>query len=276
MLQISQHFRLPQPGRANFCDPWKALHSFAERNIVAKTGGDMPKTDLDAPTQRILSVVEAISAQGPITLVELCAVLPISRAAIWRALDTLRAMGWVRMRAGDSAFELRSDLVARLGAGHVANPLVEQIAPIFETIAAIGFVHVDLGGFVKLGQFRLLESNRKQPQGGFQRALSLVEDDLAIAGQLSLTPPNLVMHLRSYLESAEVEPRRLITSGEHGRTIAKLREKGHFWRDEGRSVALALKDYPGFALRVAIWRQTRANMDRFHEVIRQTLAQHGI
>lgn len=236
----------------------------------------MPKTDLDAPTQRILSVVEAISAQGPITLVELCAVLPISRAAIWRALDTLRAMGWVRMRAGDSAFELRSDLVARLGAGHVANPLVEQIAPIFETIAAIGFVHVDLGGFVKLGQFRLLESNRKQPQGGFQRALSLVEDDLAIAGQLSLTPPNLVMHLRSYLESAEVEPRRLITSGEHGRTIAKLREKGHFWRDEGRSVALALKDYPGFALRVAIWRQTRANMDRFHEVIRQTLAQHGI
>jgi hypothetical protein len=41
-------------------------------------------------------------------------------------------------------------------------------------------------------------------------------------------------------------------------------------------VALALKDYPGFALRVAIWRQTRANMERFQEVIRQTLAQHGM
>jgi hypothetical protein len=233
----------------------------------------MAEPDKDAPTQRILSVIEVISAQGPITLVGLCAALPISRAAIWRALDTLRAMGWVRMRAGDSAYELRHEVIARLHSGHTSLPEVDLIAPIFDQLAAIGPVHVDLGGFTAKGVFRVVESTRKTRDAAQDVPLSLVDAPLAIAAQLTLAPDTLLIHLRAHMIDARDEDRRALTSGEHGRNIADLRDIGHLWAADRCSVALSLPAFPGFAAWVELRRHTRRDMADFISKIEAFIAQ---
>lgn len=232
----------------------------------------MAQPDSDAPTQRILSVIEVISAQGPITLQGICAALPISRAAIWRALDTLRATGWVRMRAGDSAFELRHEVIDRLQKGHRSLPEVDLIAPLFDELAGLAPVHIDLGGFTAKGVFRILESSRKSLDAS-AGPLSLVDDPLAIAAQLTLAPDSLLVHLRAHMVDARNEDRRILTSGEHGRRIAALREVGHIWADDRSQVSLSLAEFPGFALRVDSRRQGRADIAKFSKAIAGFMAQ---
>lgn len=233
----------------------------------------MAQPDSDAPTQRILSVIEVISAQGPITLQGICAALPISRAAIWRALDTLRATGWVRMRAGDSAFELRHEVIDRLHKGHRSLPEVDLIVPIFDELAGLVPVHIDLGGFTAKGVFRIMESSRKSRATAAAGPLSLVDDPLAIAAQLTLAPDSLLGHLRAYMVEARDEERRILTTGEHGRRIADLREAGHIWADDRSHVALSLAEFPGFALRVESRSQGRADIANFGKVIAGFMAQ---
>lgn len=231
----------------------------------------MPKPDPDAPTQRILTITEMIADRGPITLVDLCAALPFSRAAIWRALDTLRLQGWVRMRAGDNAFELRRDLADRLSKGHHSSPEVEAIAPIRDRILKFGPVHIELGGFCDTGVFRVLESTRKSYYTAALSTPSLVDDDLAIAAQLTIPSPHLVLHLRAFMVNAREEERRVITSGEHGRLVAKLRDVGHIWQPDYSGIALALPEFRGFALRAELWRTGPADIARFRTQIEQVL-----
>ncbi len=233
----------------------------------------MPTSDLDAPTQRILAIAELIAERGPITLVELCAALPFSRAAIWRAVDTLRLQGWVRMRAGDNAFEMRGELADRLARGHRSNPEVEAIAPIRERIMGYGPVHVELGGFTGTGVFRVLESTRKSYYSGQFSVPSLVDDDLAIAAQLTIPPPSLVLHLRAFMVSARDDERRVITSGEHGRVIAKLRDVGHIWQEDHSGIAMALPEFRGFALRAELWRVGKGDIARFRTQMEAFLAE---
>jgi hypothetical protein len=224
----------------------------------------MATPDPDAPTQRILTVIEMIAMRGPITLPELCAALPlISRAAVWRAVDTLRAQGWVRMRAGDNAYEMRREMADRLARGHHSMPEVEAIAPIRDRIGAMGPVHVELGGFVDTGVFKVLESTRKSHYRMPQDQPSLVDDDLAIAAQLTVPPPNLVLHLRAYLIKARNDERQIITSGEHGRAIAKLRDVGYLWLDDRSAISISLPEFRGFALRAELWRVTNSDLARF-------------
>lgn len=233
----------------------------------------MPTSDPDAPTQRILAIAEMIAERGPITLVELSAALPFSRAAIWRAVDTLRMQGWVRMRAGDNAFELRRELADRLARGHHSSPEVEAIAPIRDRIMEIGPVHVELGGFTDTGVFRVLESTRKSYYAGQLSVPSLVDDDLAIAAQLTIPPPSLVLHLRAFMVSARDDERRVITSGEHGRLIAKLRDIGHIWQEDHSGISLALPEFRGFALRAELWRVGKGDIARFRMLVEAFLAE---
>ncbi len=230
----------------------------------------MAKSDLDAPTLRILLVAEAIADDGPLTLVELTQKLKFSRGAIWRALDTLRGQGWVRMRAGDSAFEMCSALVARLSNARPSLPALEANLHLFQRLAATGPVHVDFGHFPETGRFSIVESTRKSAYTAAH--LSLVDDDLAIAAQLTLPPPVLVTHLRAFMVTAPEDQRRVITSGEHGRSIAKLRDIGHLWADDRSVIAISLRDWPGHALRAELWRHTKADLAMFQSNIAAFLA----
>jgi len=233
----------------------------------------MPAPDPDAPTQRILAITELIAERGPITLVELTAALPFSRAAIWRAVDTLRLQGWVRMRAGDNAFEMRRDLADRFARGHHSSPEVEAIAPIRDRIMGFGPLHIELGGFTDTGVFRVLESTRKSYYAGQFSVPSLVDDDLAIAAQLTIPPPSLVLHLRAFMVSARDDERRVITSGEHGRLIAKLRDVGYIWQEDYSGIAMALPEFRGFALRAELWRVGKGDIARFRAQMEAFLAQ---
>lgn len=224
----------------------------------------------DAPTQRILIVAEAISQFGPITLPELTQRLGFSRGAIWRAIDTLRARGWVRMRAGDSAFEIEFARAKSLATAHCSNPDLGPFMPLFQRLADIGPVHVDLGQFVDKGVFRIVESTRKAAYTA--PPLSLVDDDLAITAQLSLSPQVLVGHLRAFIVDASEEERRVVTSGAHGRTIAKLRELGQIWMADQSAVCLTLAEVPGLAIRAELWRITKADIAQLIKTVQEIIA----
>lgn len=224
----------------------------------------------DAPTQRILIVAEMISQFGPITLPELTQRLGFSRGAIWRAIDTLRARGWVRMRAGDSAYEMDFTKTRALAQGHASNPAVAPLLALFDELAALGPVHVDIGQFVDTGVFRVVESTRKAAYAA--APLSLVDDDLAIAAQLPLSPQVLVGHLRSYIVDAPEDERRVVTSGAHGRAIAKLRDIGHVWMADRSAVAIALPEALGLSIRCELWRITKADIARMGAGVDAVLA----
>jgi hypothetical protein len=227
----------------------------------------------DAPTQRILIVAEAISQYGPITLPELTLRLGFSRGAIWRAIDTLRARGWVRMRAGDSAFEIEFARAQSLANAHCSNPELGQFMSLFQRLARVEHAHVDLGQFVDKGVFRIVESTRKAAYSA--PPLSLVDDDLAITAQLSLSPQVLVGHLRAFIVNATEEERRVVTSGAHGRTIAKLREAGQIWMADQSAVCLTLAEAPGFAIRAELWRITKADIARLAATVEDIIAARG-
>lgn len=214
----------------------------------------------DAPTQRILIIAETIARYGPITLAQLTERLQFSRGAIWRAVSTMRAQGWVRMRLGDNAYELRSGFLNLFSNAHHALPQMDLLEPLMVQAAKAGPVFVDLGHFTQAGMCKVIETTRKTlPLGN----LSLCDDDLAIAAQLQMTPKDLVTHLRTYITFATEDERRIITSGEHGRHLARLRDKGVVWLDDRTSVAFPIPGHIGFALRAELWRTTRADVDFF-------------
>lgn len=214
----------------------------------------------DAPTQRILIIAETIARHGPITLAQLVDQLQFSRGAIWRAINTMRDMGWVRMRMGDNAYEIRKTMVDLFMHGHQSLAEVEEMSPLIAQVMAAGPAHIDLGRFTETGVFRIVETTRKPAPTA---ALSLCDDDLAIAAQLALTPQILVGHLRAFMAVARDDQRRMITSGEHGRMLAGLRDNRIIWHDDGTSVAFPLAAYPGFALRAELWRVTKADVALF-------------
>lgn len=214
----------------------------------------------DAPTQRILIIAETIARYGPITLAQLTERVQFSRGAIWRAVSTMRAQGWVRMRLGDNAYEMRSGFIGQISKAHHALPEMDMLEPLMAQAAKAGAVYVDLCHFPQQGQCKIIETTRKQMPSGL---LSLCDDDLAIAAQLLMTPKDLVTHLRSYITFASEEERRTITSGEHGRHLARLRDGGAVWLDDRTAVSFPIKGFIGFALRVELWRTTRADVQAF-------------
>ncbi len=223
----------------------------------------------DAPTQRILIIAETIARHGPITLAQLTERVQFSRGAIWRAVSTMRAQGWVRMRLGDNAYEMRSAFIGLMSGAHYAMPQMQLLEPLMLQAAKAGAVYVDLCHFPEMGLCKILETTRKHMPSG---ALSLCDDDLAIAAQLRMTPKDLVTHLRTYITFASEEERRIITSGEHGRHLARLRDAGAVWLDDRTAVAFPITGHPGFALRVELWRTTRADITIFASHMAQIMA----
>lgn len=243
---------------------------FSETHIAPNDGGNMDQHDsaTDAPTQRILIIAETIARHGPITLAQLTDQLQFSRGAIWRAIDTMRAMGWVRMRLGDNAYEIRSALADLFQHGHQSRPEIDLMAPMIARVIAAGPVHVDIGHFTETGVFRVVETTRKPAPTA---PLSLCDDDLAIAAQLALSPQILVGHLRAFMTTARDDERRTITSGEHGRLLASLRDARVIWQDDGSTVAFPLAQYPGFALRAELWRTLKSDISLFFTRMRPIL-----
>ncbi len=225
----------------------------------------------DAPTQRILIIAETIARYGPMTLAQLTERLQFSRGAIWRAVNTMRNQGWVRMRMGDNAYEMRSGFAKMFSQCHHALVEIDAIEPLMAEVAKAGPVYVDLCSFSQLGQCKIIETTRKQVPTA---SLSLCDDDLAVAAQLQMAPKDLVTHLRAYIAVANDEERRVITSGEHGRNLARLRDTPIVWVDDQTSVAFPVQGQIGFALRAELWRTTHAEVDAFVAFMTGLIGRH--
>lgn len=225
----------------------------------------------DSSGLRLLDVFDAVCRLGPVTLADLCDRTEIPRGAVWRALSTLRQKGWVRMRHGDKAYELCAPVASLFSQGHFARPEVESVMPVFTRLAESGPVHVDLGLFTSKGHFHIVETTRKD---GYQpNALSLTDEDIAIAAQLHLTPADLVRHLTVFMETAGAEERQVISSGDHARTIRRLRPEGVVWQDDGAAASFGLRSFPGLGLRVELWRLSKTRAQALRNLVGTILAE---
>lgn len=238
--------------------------------------GDSPATAFptaerpDSSALRLLEVLEAVCRLGPVTLSDLCARTAIPRGAVWRALASLRQKGWVRMRHGDKAYELCAPVSALFSQGHFARPQVESVMPVFTQLAESGPVHVDLGLFTSKGHFHIVETTRKD--GYLPNALSLTDEDIAIAAQLHLSPADLVRHLTVFMETAGTEERQVISSGDHARTIRRLRLDGVLWQDDGAAASFGLRAFPGLGLRVELWRMSKTKAQTLRDLVAAILS----
>lgn len=228
---------------------------------------------VERQAMRLLDVLEAVCRHGPAPLAVLVQRTGIPRGAVWRALDVLRDKGWVRMRHGDSAFELRPNAAGLFVQAACVRPDVELAMPVFERLAASGPVHVDLGMFTARGEFRIVETTRKDGYG--HAPLSLTDDDIAVVAQLHLPPPELVRHLTMFMERAGNEERQLVSSGEHVRGIRRLRGAGLIWQDDGTAVSIALRGQPGVAIRAELWRVSKARIDALRQTVRSLSPTEG-
>jgi len=213
---------------------------------------------IDKPALRLLEVAEAVARRGPSTLADLVADLGLPRGAVWRALNMLRRKGWVRMRAGDSAFELCSPVVDLFANAPHQSDEVSEALPLFDMLVAWGPLHVDLGGFVGRGAFRVIESTRRD--GYSAGMLSLTDDDLALAALIGCPPDVVSRHLASFQDRATGDERQVIASGDHIRHLRRLRAAGAVWQEDGTTVSFPIAGLPGFALRAELWRVSRARI----------------
>lgn len=189
-------------------------------------------------TPRLIVVFHAVVLYGPITLPQLTKELGIPRASIWRALDTLRQAGWIRMRLGDKAFEVSHDISKVLGNANVTLPGIAQIVNLVRPLSEGGNINVEIGMFTDLGRFEIVETSQKT--GYTAPPLSLTDDLIAIAGQLALLPSTLLRHVSAFLEVSNPEERRVVTSGEHGEMLRDLKHQTVIWNGDNDTACLPM------------------------------------
>lgn len=230
---------------------------------VQVDGGDLASQSgttegADRHAHRLLDVADAVARLGPITLNDLAVATALPRAAVWRALQVLRDREWLRMRHGDNAYVLNARVAQVFGHAATCRPEVGAALPLFERLSQLGPVHVDLGVFTELGEFRIVETTRKDGYG--RPALSLTDDDIAVAAQFAMNPAHLVRHLTAFMTWASAEERQVISTGEHARHLREHRGAGQVRDADGHAVAFPLPGHPGAALRVELWRTSRARI----------------
>ena len=192
----------------------------------------------DGPTKRILHVLDLLQRNGPMTLAEVTRHCSFSRAAVWRALDTLREMGWVRMRLGDYAFVILAEKTMPRPAQHVDFPGALELVSHMQFLEKEHGAHVCIAGFGGGTGLRVLESTERNDYG--LRAISLVQDGLALAAQAMLTKVDLVLILRAYVPNCPPYERRMIEDGRHAEQLSTIRKRGYFLSEDHVEMAFPL------------------------------------
>lgn len=194
------------------------------------------KNEKDSTFGRVLLVAEDVFANGPTTLSEITRRLTMSRGAIWRALCSLRSNGWVRMRSGDNAYEMRPSIAHMVASAHTSFSGADDFAQFIQTLARFGKFGVEFGMFSSLGKFAIVETTFAN--GYNLKNRSMVNDEIAIAAQLSLDAPTLLRHLMKTIEHCSEDERRCIQSGQHSKKIHAARLVGLVWSTDLSAFAI--------------------------------------
>lgn len=214
---------------------------------------------------RLILVFHAVVVYGPVTLQQLTQKLPVPRASIWRALDTLRDAGWIRMRLGDKAFEMSHDISQAWVNANATLPGVVQIVDLVRPFGEGGNINIEIGMFTDVGRFEIVETTRKT--GYTAPPLSLTDDMIAIAGQLALPPSLLQRHVRAFLEASSPEERCVVTSGEHNKLLRNLKHQAVIWNDDNDTACLPMPSaaHTGLAVQLELKTKTRRKTAAFME-----------
>ncbi|MBF9048304.1 helix-turn-helix domain-containing protein [Rhodobacterales bacterium LSUCC0031] len=193
----------------------------------------------DGPTKRILHVLDLLLRNGPMTLAEVARNCSFSRAAAWRALDTLRDAGWVRMRLGDNAFVILAKRSTPSSERPVDFQGASEIATHMQALEREYGAHICVGAFIDGTKFTILESTDRTEYA--LRNISLVHEGLTLVAQAVLSKIDLVRILRAYAQTCPLAERHMIEDGRHAAQLSDIRNQGYFLSDDHGEIAFALR-----------------------------------
>ncbi|MCY1128613.1 helix-turn-helix domain-containing protein [Frigidibacter sp. RF13] len=212
---------------------------------------------VNTPAARVFHVMRTLGRVGATSIVELSFATGLHRSTVWRALDTLRSMGVARKRPGDERYELVGSLVSEFSTYKCARRDEEALQAVFEELLMLDYVYVDLGVFVGLGSFQIVDSSRRDAPIG--KDLSLSHEPIALAAQLSLTPEKRARHHSAYASWADPDEKAEITSGrlqgKLGLSIA--RGKNYVAEPDLNMLAFPVGSHPGAAFAVELWKPSK-------------------
>ncbi|MCX7561800.1 hypothetical protein OS190_19745 [Sulfitobacter sp. F26204] len=172
---------------------------------------------------------------------------------------------------GDNAFVATHDKVAQLINGSSsfenAQPIAQTMLDLEHTFDA----HVCLAGFTHRDTFEVFESTNK---ADYQRNdLSLLDDSMARAAQLSLKKTDITRILRAYALMCTPSERLRIVAGHHSDTLDRIRKKGPIIKADEASICLAvtLNSQPGFSLRLRSKKGATLDVDSIFSRIESNL-----
>ena len=193
----------------------------------------------DKPTIRALTVFASVATRGPITLARLTALHPeISRTAIWRALDNLRAAGWVRDRLGDGAWLATHAADDILGNATIPPRAVEELAlRLPKQRMGTG---ITIGTFTEFGRFEIIEATDPTRIG---EVLPLIGEPMTFSALAVAEEADMLRHLKRWMDTyADAEERALITSGGLAAGLRAARQNPALRMDTGHALPHRAKD----------------------------------
>lgn len=203
----------------------------------------------DAPAGRMLRVVEAIAAKGPVTYEDLREMLGISKTATWRIVTTLRDAGWVRITQGGRQIVLDHRLDELFATAQYSDPEFSPLFGIMALVAEDHKVHLDL--FTQaVGLSPVLAETTRRVTQALQVPVE-GDDNLTLALEGAMTPVQLTRHFSRILDSAEPQMAMSIRSGDAGRRARLM--PGFVWSLDRSTLTISLRgsmDTPA-AIRIA-------------------------
>lgn len=210
--------------------------------------------------ERLLLVFELIAKLGPIGLEGLTCASLLPRVSVWRAANSLRAWGWVRMRRCDGCFEVTSHFNALADQMHVAEKEASIFDNIVKTESVFSKVHISLGVLTRFGSFEIIDSTRRKRFSELK--YSLVFDILPLAALSVCTSNEIAKHLLAYAKYGTKDEVHSISSGEALAEVLKIKKSGIAISQDKVSASVAHRFSSGLPGAIEIFQKSDSKRDR--------------
>lgn len=235
-----------------------------KKTLIASAPSDSAKASADAadlrranaadesPSARVLSAIELLCKQGPMTYKELGAAMNMTRAATWRLVSILRMADWVCIREGGSIIQMHPRLDDLFATASFADAEFSLLARAMAQVASSLAVQIDLFSLDRDDALALYETTRRLTVSG---PLSDLPEDLLVNAIRAAMPP-------SRLERVIAQVQQSNTRSENPQSTAALRRRvqqfpGWGWSEDRRALVVSVVGRMGTpaALRIT----TKAN-----------------
>ena len=171
VMLVSRHLDEAQAAAAKIAHDFgrKAIGHAADVTSPEQVDAMLAAAERELGKVDILINSAGINIRRPIVelkLEEFEQVLGINVTGTWlccrAVLPSMRAQGWVRMRLGDNAYELRSGFIDQLSKARPSLPEIDHFESLMLHAANAAAVYVDLCHFYQSGLRKIIETTRKQ------------------------------------------------------------------------------------------------------------------